>query len=123
MILRCSSCNRIMVFQYEVPETFRVDPCQCNSKWDTYMEGLSKQVEEWVGGLHEETRYCWYVEQPEHKPLMRGIFHGWGSVSKPADASGCSLVQDSIALVENNTGHILSIPVKQIQFRTPKEKP
>ncbi len=116
MILRCSSCNRVLVFQCEVMGTWRVDPCQCNSRWDAYMEGLSKQVEEWVVHLNEDVRYCWYTDSDES--LIRGIFHGWGSISKPADKSGCSLVMDSIALVEDSIGHILSIPANQIQFRT-----
>lgn len=121
MILRCSSCNRVLVFQCEVLGTWRVDPCQCNSRWDAYMEGLSKQIEERLGHLEDEPRYCWYRLEAL-QPLTRGIFHGWGSVSKPADASNCTLVQDSIALVEDDDGHILNVPSHRIQFRTPKEK-
>lgn len=118
MILKCTQCSNILTFSFK-DSVFLVDRCSCSSKWDTYMGGLNARVEECISRLNE--RYCWYRLET-NSPLVRGIFHGWGSVSKPANKDGTALVQDSTGLVEDNFGRMYDVPTTQIQFRKPPEQ-
>lgn len=137
MIVRCAKCKDLLAYNSRL-SSLVVDRCANGCDAGVQVSpGDTEVIDDcWYGPDAERLRktrakiaepepeskihYCWYVEQPEHKPMIRGIFHGWGSVSVGNEKG--DLVQDSIALVETSTGHILNIPTNQIQFRTPKEK-